>query len=167
MDLFGDNNNGAEFSPCGKYRYTLHRIWNEELPLVMCIGLNPSTANADKNDPTIRILRKHLSMLGYGGFYMCNLYAIISSTPQILKYSEIDLLKDNKLHFESTEIKCGNNVIFCWGAFKEVNKKRIDYIVRRYPNALCFGKTADGSPMHPMALMYGGVQKAELTPYTK
>lgn len=33
-------NNGAEFSECGKYRYKLWRIWDDKLPLAMCIGLN-------------------------------------------------------------------------------------------------------------------------------
>ena len=72
MNLF-DNNSGAEFSKCGKYRYKLWRIWNTELKLAMCIGLNPSTANANKNDQTISYLIKMLSILGYGGFYMMNL----------------------------------------------------------------------------------------------
>ena len=38
-------NKGAEFSPCKKYRYKLWRIWDDTLPLVMFIGLNPSTAD--------------------------------------------------------------------------------------------------------------------------
>jgi hypothetical protein len=47
---------GAEFSPCGDYRYSLWRMWSEEenAPRVMFIGLNPSTADATRNDPTIR-----------------------------------------------------------------------------------------------------------------
>lgn len=47
-DLF--NTSGAEFSKCGKYRYKLWRIWDNTKPLAMCIGLNPSTANAYDND---------------------------------------------------------------------------------------------------------------------
>ena len=73
MNLF-DNNSGAEFSQCGKYRYKLWRIWNPEMPLAMCIGLNPSTANAEKDDHTIRILRDVLRQIGFGGFYMMNLF---------------------------------------------------------------------------------------------
>lgn len=166
MDLFGDSN-GAEFSECGKYRYKLWRIWDEDKPLIMCIGLNPSTANADKNDPTIRILRKFLSKLGYGGFYMCNLYAIISSKPEILLTKDLDLQKDNEFHLGSTAIKCSDNVLFCWGGFKEIQPDRIEYIKRRFPNALSFGKTANGAPLHPMALMYGGVTDPVLIPYSQ
>jgi hypothetical protein len=48
---------GAEFSPCGKYRYALWRIWDFKKPLAMFIGLNPSTADASKDDPTIKRVR--------------------------------------------------------------------------------------------------------------
>ena len=72
---------GADFSECGLYRYKLWRIWDESLPLAMCIGLNPSTANAVKTDPTITNLTKMLKLLGYGGLYMMNLSAFISPKP--------------------------------------------------------------------------------------
>ena len=52
QDLFDDN--GADFSPDRKHRYSLWRIWDRSKPLVMFIGLNPSTANESDNDPTIR-----------------------------------------------------------------------------------------------------------------
>jgi hypothetical protein len=83
MNLF-DNNSGADFSSCGNYRYSLWRIWDEKLPLAMCIGLNPSTANDNKNDQTISYLIKMLRILGYGGFYMTNLFAWISPNPSDL-----------------------------------------------------------------------------------
>ena len=63
---------GAEFSKCGKYRYVLWRIWDESKPIAMCIGLNPSTANHETNDPTIRQLIDRLEYLGYGGFKIKN-----------------------------------------------------------------------------------------------
>jgi hypothetical protein len=78
---------GAIFSECGKYRYALWRIWDERDPLVMCIGLNPSTANADDDDPTIRNLTTLFKASGFSGFYMTNLFALISSDPDDLRYS--------------------------------------------------------------------------------
>ena len=58
MELFDDNKKGADFSNNGKHRYRLWRIWDETKPYALCIGLNPSTANSEKNDPTINILIK-------------------------------------------------------------------------------------------------------------
>src|SRR5947209_5519102 len=116
MNLF-DNNSGAEFSPCRKYRYKLWRIWDDSLPKAMCIGLNPSTANEGKNDQTINYLRMMLSNLGYGGFYMMNLFAWISSKPQDLLTCS-DPIGENEDKLKEVEAIC-EDVIVCWGAFKQ------------------------------------------------
>lgn len=145
-----DNNTGAEFSACGKYRYKLWRIWNQNLPIAMCIGLNPSTANAEKNDQTISYLLKMLSKLGYGGFYMMNLFAWISSRPDDL-LTCADPVGENDHKLREVEAIC-DDVIVCWGAFKQA-EKRINDVLPRFPKAKCFGKTANGSPIHPLAMM--------------
>lgn len=155
MTLF-DNNTGAEFSKCGKYRYKLWRIWDESLPKAMCIGLNPSTANANKNDQTINYLVMMLSKLGYGGFYMMNLFAWISSKPADLLTCP-DPLGENENKLQEVESIC-DDVIVCWGNFKQ-SQDRIKEVLPRYPNAKCFGKNKNGTPFHPLALMYNGTAK--------
>lgn len=45
---------GAELSLDRIYRYALYRTWDESLPKVMFVGLNPSTADEFSDDPTIR-----------------------------------------------------------------------------------------------------------------
>jgi hypothetical protein len=157
MDLF--ENNGAEFSMCGKYRYKLWRIWDDSLPIAMCIGLNPSTANAEKNDATISILKRMLSKLGYGGFYMMNLFAFISSNPNDL-LTCADPIGDNNNQLKQVETIC-SDVIACWGSFKQA-KNRIDEVVVNYPNCKCFGTNKNGTPFHPLALMYNGTQKTPM-----
>ena len=141
---------GAEFSSCGRYRYKLWRIWDESKPLAMCIGLNPSTANADKNDQTISYLIKMLGILGYGGFYMMNLFAWISSKPDDLLTCE-DPLGENDKKLKEVEAIC-QDVIVCWGSFKQA-EKRIKEVLPNYPKAKCFGFSATGNPFHPLAMM--------------
>ena len=75
-------NKGAEFSPCQKYRYKLWRIWDNTLPLVMFIGLNPSTANEINDDHTVSNVGKIAKSNGYGGFYMMNSFPFISTDPK-------------------------------------------------------------------------------------
>lgn len=157
MNELFDSGKGAEFSECGKYRYKLWRIWNPELPLAMCIGLNPSTANCDTDDPTINNLKRILSTLGYGGFYMMNLFAWISSKPEDLLICP-DPLGDNDKKLKEVEILCGE-VIVCWGRFKQA-ADRIKQVLPNYPNAKCFGFNQNGTPMHPLALMYNGTVKS-------
>lgn len=147
-------NAGAEFSDCGTYRYKLWRIWDESLPLVMCVGLNPSTANSVKTDPTITNLTKMLKLLGYGGFYMMNLFAFISSKPSDL-LTCVDAIGDNDSKLKEVSELC-SDVIVCWGNFKQADE-RIKQVLPNYPNAKCFGKTQSGKPFHPLAMMYAGL----------
>lgn len=154
MKTLFDNNSGAEFSKCGKYRYKLWRIWDESLPKAMCIGLNPSTANATRPDPTIINLVKMLKKIGYGGFYMMNLFAIISSKPEIL-LNHPDPMGENESKLKEVAALC-DDVIFCWGNFKQA-EQRIKEVLPNYPNAKCFGVTKSGNPFHPLAMMYAGL----------
>lgn len=158
------NERGAEFSECGKYRYKLWRIWNTGLPKAMCIGLNPSTANADSNDATINNLVNILTKLGYGGFYMMNLFAWISSNPNDLLTCE-DALGKNENKLEEVETLC-DDVIICWGNFKQA-ENRIKEVLPRYPNAKCFGFNKNGTPFHPRALTYikGALKSPQLLSY--
>ncbi len=154
----------AEFSECGKYRYLLTRIWDEKLPVAMCIGLNPSKANSLEDDPTILHLTRRLTFLGYGGLKMVNLYAYISSTPKTLQ-SVPDALGDNDKWIETTAFGV-QEIIFCWGGFKQASAYRTKKMIEMFPDGKCFGKTAEGRPIHPLAMFWGGI-KVEQTTITK
>jgi hypothetical protein len=154
---------GAEFSECGRYRYQLWRIWDESLPKVMCIGLNPSKASTVKNDNTITILSIILKKLGYGGFYMMNMFAWISSNPKDL-LSCYDPIGDNTVRLQDVATGC-QEVIFCWGNFKQA-EARINHVVPMFPAAKCFGHNKNGTPFHPRAMSYKGLLKSpELIQY--
>lgn len=147
----------ATFSDCGKYRYQLIRQWGDG-PVAMCIGLNPSTANANTDDPTIRILMKHLDALGFKKLIMTNLYAYVTSSPAKLWEVPNPQMDNDKWLMMS--VRDSHAIIFCWGA-----QKGIDYRTKQmrewFPAALCFGKVKNGEPMHPMALMYSGIKPNE------
>lgn len=145
---------GAHFSPDKKYRFALWRIWDLDKPLVMLIGLNPSTANEKADDPTIRRLSGKTGLVyrhGYGGFYMLNLFPFVSSNPEDLELqaeygSQLavnnDWLQDVNLHCET--------VVFCWGNFKTYGRDK--RMMDMFPRAMCFGRNASGSPKHPLYL---------------
>ena len=69
----------AIFSPDRIHRYGLWRIWDDALPKVLFIGLNPSTADELKNDPTIRRCIGYAKDWGYGGYIMGNIYCFVIS----------------------------------------------------------------------------------------
>ena len=162
-ELFGDNkNSGAQFSECGKFRYQLWRVWDEAKPKALVIGLNPSTANADKPDPTITNLKIALVKLGYGGFVIVNCFPIISPKPGILKGVDInDDENTNNQYIVGEAAKDCQVVIFAWGAFPVVGKSGIDKRWESlFPSAQCFGKSKNGKPWHPLFLMWSGNIKA-------
>lgn len=144
-DLFDDN--GAEFSKDGKYRYCLWRIWDKTKPLVLCIGLNPSTANFETNDNTITKVIKVSRNNGFGGFYMMNLFAIVSSDPSVLK-TDSDPLGDNDGWIEKISPKC-SRIVFAWGNFKQA-KERAANVINMFDDPYCFKQNKSGSPKHPL-----------------
>lgn len=139
----------ALFSKCGKYRYWLYRSWDPERKTAACIGLNPSTANGEKNDPTIESLIRLMKHNGYGAFFMLNLFALISPNPEDLR-SCADPLSANDKHLSSFK-ESDADIIFCWGRFP-MAEYRAKVVRKMFPNALCFGKNQDGSPKHPLYL---------------
>jgi hypothetical protein len=151
--LFDDFNNiysGAVFSSCGKYRLVLWRKWDLSKPNVMFIGLNPSIADAKTDDPTIRRLISFAKAEGFGGFYMLNLFTLISTDPRaLLTVKNTDYLANDYLY--EYQIKT-DQIVFAWGS-NEASKQRAREVINMFPSAYCFGKNKDGSPKHPLYLL--------------
>lgn len=83
--MFGEEigmQKAARISDCGKYRYTLSRIWSPGKGAACFIMLNPSTADADQDDPTIRRCLKFAQDWGYGGIHVANLFAFRATDPK-------------------------------------------------------------------------------------
>lgn len=74
----------ADLSPCGRYRYTLTRTWDLTLPRVCWVMLNPSTADATRDDPTIRRVLGFSRAWGFGSLVVVNLFAFRTPSPEAL-----------------------------------------------------------------------------------
>jgi hypothetical protein len=155
---------GAYFSPGREYRYKLWRRWDRgNLRMAMFIGLNPSTANEDSDDPTIRRAISFAKRWGCGGVIMMNLFPFVTAYPVELRKQEtensresvnagalnMELLMKNGCGYESTPP--ADPIVFAWGAFPEA-KERGALVARMFPWAFCLGKNSDGSPKHPLYL---------------
>ena len=122
---FAEVETGANFSADRKYRYSLWRIWDRSKPLVMFIGLNPSTANESDNDPTIKSVIRISKHNGYGGVYMMNCFPYISTDPGQLFACSHSVYNEELL--KETAEKC-QDVVFAWGNFQVVQKLGVDFI---------------------------------------
>ncbi|MDB5149205.1 MAG: hypothetical protein JWQ57_3225 [Mucilaginibacter sp.] len=143
--LFGYNN-GAKFSECGKHRLVLWRIWDDIKPLVMFIGLNPSTANATVDDPTIRRVRAMANSWGYGGVYMLNLFTFISTDPAKLNI-EFGNHPDSDFYLEITA-DIVEKIVCAWGNFEVHGRdKKVKGMFNR---VYALHINNNGSPKHPL-----------------
>lgn len=75
----------AAFSRCGRYRWWLSRRWRQNAPALLFIGLNPSSADGLRDDPTLRRLVGFADGWGYGAIEVLNLFAWISADPTELR----------------------------------------------------------------------------------
>lgn len=141
-------NNGADFGEGNKYRYALWRIWDESKPMVMFIGLNPSTANAITDDPTIRRIKSFAAKNNYGGVFMMNLFPYVTAYPSELIECTLEQMSKNRIRIEELRERC-EDVIFAWGNFKEAERVCKD-MKSSFPDALCLQKNKNGSPKHPL-----------------
>ena len=141
----------AVISYCGQYRYRLTREWGKGPRLPFCM-LNPSTADAEQDDPTIRRCIGFAKREGYGGIIVVNLYAYRSTSPKDMQAAPFPFGPDNHSHlldiaqaayFADVPIVCA------WGANDSGDTVKgifRDAGVRM----VCFGRTKDGSPRHPL-----------------
>lgn len=144
-DLF--NSKGADFSEDRKYRYTLWRIWDHTKPLVMFIGLNPSTANEYIEDRTITRVVGFAQRWGYGGVYMMNLFSFVSTKPKHLKTCD-DPVNGNDQWLTEIAAKC-DKIIFAWGRFPVARQRSIQ-VINMFPNAYALKILKNGYPQHPL-----------------
>ena len=145
-DLFGGYN-GVTFKNDGQYRLALWRIWDDKLPKVMFIGLNPSTANESTDDPTIRRVKTFAKNWGFGGVYMLNLFTYVTAYPEELKTCRYPVLFADPFLLRYS--KLASKIIFAWGSFKEA-KNRGKEVIQMFPDGEVLGINKDGSPKHPL-----------------
>lgn len=146
----------AIISACKKYRYELCRIWDESKPLVLFIGLNPSTADESSEDNTSRVCINYAKKWGYGGLLIGNLFAF-RSTDQSAIFSAADPIgPENDMWLRKLQSQA-QLVVCAWtasGSYRDRNKEVLSFI----KNPHCLVRLKSGHPGHPL------YKNANLTP---
>ena len=140
----------ASFSRCRTYRYSLMRVWAPEHPLVMFIGLNPSTADERQDDATVRRCIGFAKRWGFGGLVLTNLFAYRSRDPKILAELDDPVGPDND-HWIVRNRRRAETVVAAWGIHGSLLERDRD-VLSKISKAQCLGKTKCGSPRHPLYL---------------
>ncbi|OGD52552.1 hypothetical protein A3K80_09230 [Candidatus Bathyarchaeota archaeon RBG_13_38_9] len=142
---------GANFSEDRKYRYVLWRIWDESKPKCAFIGLNPSTANENIDDPTIRRCINYAKDWGYGELNMLNIFAFRATNPKVMKNEIYPVGPDNDYWIRHVTAEV-DIVIAAWGNHGK-HMKRDGSVIKIVGNKLhCLESNKNGTPKHPLYL---------------
>jgi hypothetical protein len=147
-DLFG-NDSTAVLSDDGVYRYTLSRRWDAG-PGVLWIMLNPSTADAANDDPTMRRCIGFTRAWGFSALTVVNLFALRATNPADLYRHPDPIGPVNDAHIV-TQAQRHDLAVAAWGTHGD-HQNRAAY-VRRLVDGIqlrCLGTTRGGHPRHPL-----------------
>ena len=139
----------AAITDCGRYRYALGRHWDEALPPVVFIGLNPSTADAEQDDPTIRRCIGFAKAWGFGGLVMLNLFAYRATQPADMM-AAADPVGPQSDHYLTT-LASRATVVAAWGA-NGTFRQRGEAVRAMLPRLHYLRLTKGGQPQHPLYL---------------
>lgn len=145
----------AIMSECARYRYELRREWDASLPPMLFIMLNPSTADADKDDPTIRRCINRAQEEGFGSLIVVNLFGLRSPDPKSLTRTHDPVGPENDQHIARALSECqfrGGLTVAAWGAggIGDRSERVINMGVRAAGDLFCLGLTKSGQPRHPL-----------------
>lgn len=162
----------AVLSYCGRYRYQLGRTWDVTAPADVWIMLNPSTADASQDDPTIRRCIGFSKRGGAGGLTVVNLFAYRATDPAELLQVLDPVGPENDDHlqrvFDAAAV-AGGRIIGAWGAHKLAGPRARE-MARLFGDdgwvargLMTLGLTKHGAPRHPLYVP-GDVQPAVWEP---
>lgn len=138
----------AEFSPCGKYRYSFYQQWDASKPNVMFIGLNPTAMDDKQSNPTLKRCINYAQDWGFGGLYVTNLFALLALTPKDLKQAKNPIGQHNDEWLKTAANNC-DLIIAAWGNDGDY-LNRGQQLVTLIPNLKCLKINQSGQPAHPL-----------------
>ncbi len=154
MQPFDDIRRSAMISTDGLYRYWLERRWNEGKALTWVL-LNPSKANAEVDDATIRRIVGFSKRWGWPAALVLNLFALRSTDPAALYTAANPVGPDNDQWL--ARYGTNNKVVAAWGNHgKHLDRDlKVAQLLRMmHANVVCLGTTKQGCPKHPLRLSY-------------
>ncbi|KNC92735.1 hypothetical protein GM30_15290 [Trabulsiella odontotermitis] len=152
----------AVFSECGQYRYVIARIWDETKPYALFIGLNPSYADAELDDPTSGRCISFAKQWGMGGIRIVNLFAYVHTNRFEMMKAADPVGADNDRYINEMVAGAGI-VVAAWG--NEGKYLQRSAAIRKLlpASTKCFQINATGEPGHPLYVH----SKMELIPFAQ
>ena len=142
----------AEIDASGTYRYRLTRTWAPDYDGVCWIMLNPSTADAVSDDPTLRRVIDFSRRWGFGSVTVVNLFALRATSPAALRHADDPVGRDNDGHIRAAVRECAVTVAAwgCHGVLQARDCAVATLLTDLGRSAVCLGPTRAGHPRHPL-----------------
>lgn len=141
----------ADISPDSQYRYWLTRRWDEG-PYLLWVMLNPSTADATQDDPTIKRLVTFTEREGYNALCVVNLFAYRSPDPKALKEVDNPVGPSNNIKIRQC-LGGAAEVVCAWGNHGSMLGRDVevmDLLGHYFGESYALGFNLNGSPKHPL-----------------
>lgn len=157
---------GAVLSTCQTYRYTLQRFVKPPVASYRWVAWvlnNPSTADHDVDDATVRRAWAFTQAWGYNGMYFVNTNPYRSTNPHAQKMPPSDVLAFNDSFLIDCMSQCQLTVC-AWGgnAMPELVRRAV-LILHGCGPLHALRVTKAGNPTHPLYLP-GNLQPQQWTP---
>ena len=144
----------ATFSHCARYRYELVRSWAlrpSKRSTVTFIGLNPSTADGQSNDPTIRRCIRFAMDWQFNQLIVVNLFGWCATDPANLKAADKPIGAKNDDYINKA-VKNSSLVVACWGVHGTYMNRALEIRQRHNKRLHCIRLNKSGQPAHPLYL---------------
>ena len=144
---------GAVFDVSGRYRYSLWRAWSAYHPRIAFVLLNPSTADEQRNDPTIRRCMGFARAWNFGSMEVVNLFAYRATDDRELLKTDDPIGEENNYYLVQAVELC-STVVVGWGTRGTLlaRDRQILSLIAGRKDVHCLGITKNGQPRHPLYL---------------
>lgn len=142
----------ADISADGLYRYWLSRRLSMGERTVLFVGLNPSTADAALDDPTIRRCVGFAKAWGFDWLLMGNVCAYRATNPKALFSVDDPVGPDNQEALKWMAHKA-ELIVAAWGGHRlTCYAQTLAGWILSLEHTRCLGQNGDGTPKHPLYL---------------
>lgn len=149
MTLLEDDRRLATFDEDREYRYRLRRTWDAAKPTVVFLMLNPSTADEEADDPTIRRCVNFAKDWGYGTLDVVNLFALRATDPSDLCEHQAPIGDENDAYLREVCEEAGL-VVAAWGANGSLQDRAREVASLLDADLHALDTTKAGHPVHPL-----------------
>lgn len=157
----------ATFSPCGRYRPWLSRSWDDTLPTILWVGMNPSTATAAVDDPTIRTEIAFSRLWGFGSYIKTNVMDYRATHPKDLLVAGVVPRSDENLPTIREMARKSSRVMMAFGALHarllHFGTETTEALQSDGHDLLCLAYSKAGLPRHPLYIR----RETQPVPYPK